>query len=72
MKVSDLVKIWYEDVEDKKYDLPPIYGVFMNETEGWNVKPSSAARRNFTIYVEGRPASYWEEDWDFEVISEAR
>lgn len=72
MKVGDLVKIWYDHETDESYNIPPVRGIILETTVFDDEILDDTKRKLHCIYVNGRAQSYWEPDWMFEVINEAR
>ena len=71
MKPGDFIKIWYEDSVDTEYNIPPFYGVHIETTE-YDDYCGDVKRKSHCIYVMNKFRSYWAEDWNFEIINEAR
>ena len=71
MNPGDLVKIWYEHDGDKSYNLPPVQGILVETTDGYQIFEEET-RKLHCVYVEGRLRSYWEPNWKFEAIEEEK
>tara|TARA_Y100000034_G_scaffold118283_1_gene158797 strand:+ start:321 stop:518 length:198 start_codon:yes stop_codon:yes gene_type:complete len=65
MKPGDLVRISWDVVPET------IIGVLIKTVE-YTSAVHNKKRKFHLMYTEGCPTNYWEEDWKFEVISEAR